>query len=151
MSRRTKILAAAAVLAVVALVLSRGSTPSEQLQALKADPLASYAPPGGTLVDTDAQNEGTALGKPVSARYSRMFKIAAGTEARALERARVAAAAAGWELQPPSKAFPDVFVADKRMPSGRVELGVTVFRDARVLPEGVTPPALLVSLRHLGR
>ena len=30
--------------------------------------MATYVPPGGTLVDTDSQNEGTTLGKPVLAR-----------------------------------------------------------------------------------
>ena len=150
MSTRTAIFVAAAAFGVLAIALARGEEPSAQLRALKADPLAAYVPPGGTLVDTDSQNEGSALGKPVSARYTRMFEIAEGTGERALEHARSAATAAGWVVGPPSRAFPDVIVADKSLPSGRVELGVTVFRDSRVLPDDVTPPALQVSLRHLG-
>ena len=68
MSTRTKILAAVAVLAVLVIVLTRGGeAPSAQLQALEGDPMASYVPPGGTLVDTVTQKEGTSLGKPVPA------------------------------------------------------------------------------------
>ncbi len=150
MSTRTKILAAAAALGVLVIVLARGEEPSAQLRALEADRMAAYVPPGGTLVDTDSQNEGTSLGKPVSARYTRMFEIAAGTGEPALDHARAAATAAGWVVHPPSRAFPNVFVADKTVPSGRVELGVALFLDSRLLPDGVTPPTLQVSLRHLG-
>ena len=91
MSTRTKILAGVAVLAVLVIVLARGEEPSAQLQALEDDPMAAYVPPGGTLVDTDSQNEGTALGKPVSASYTRMFELGAGAAARAVEHARAAA------------------------------------------------------------
>ena len=67
MSTRTKILAAVGALAFLVIVLSRGGEESSaQLQALEADPMATYVPPGGTLVDTDTQNEGTSLGKPVA-------------------------------------------------------------------------------------
>ena len=71
MSTRTKILAAVAVLAVLVIVLSRGGEESSaQLQALEDDPMAAYVPPGGTFVDTETQNEGTSLGRPVSAQYT---------------------------------------------------------------------------------
>ncbi len=150
MSTRTAILVAAAALGVLVLALARGEEPSAQLQALKADPMATYAPPGGTLVQTRSQNEGSSLGKPVSARYTRMFQIGAGTGERALERAAKAAADAGWAVGPRSTAFPDVVGADRSVPSGRIQLHVSVFRDSRILPDGVRPPALQVSLRHLG-
>jgi hypothetical protein len=114
--------------------------------------MATYAPPGGRLVDTDSQNEGSSLGKPVFARYTRMFELAPGTSGRAIGDARAAAMSAGWVPldATPSRAFPNVFVANKRLPSGRVRLGVTVFLDARVLSDDVKPPALRVSLRHDG-
>jgi hypothetical protein len=151
LSTRTKILVAAAALGVLVIALSRGE-PSSRVRALEADPMAAYVPPGGKLVDTDSQNEGSSLGKPVFARYTRMFEIAPGTADRALEDAHAAAVSAGWvPLEAtPSRAFPDVFVADKRLPSGGAHLGVTVFLDSRVLPDDVKPPALLVSLRHNG-
>jgi hypothetical protein len=148
LSTRTKILAAVAALAVLVIVLGRGGESSARLQALEADPMATYVPPGGSLVDTDSQNEGTSLGKPVSARYTRMFQLSAGKAARALEHAREAATAAGWVQVGRTDAR--VYAADKRVPSGRTELAVTLFRDSLLLPDDVKPPALLVSLRHLG-
>ena len=149
MSTRTKILAAVAALAVLVVVLSRGGDePSAQLQALEDDPMAAYVPPGGTLVDADSRNEGTSLGKPVSAQYVRMFELTAAAAAGALEHAREAAVAAGWTTteQPGERGF----VAEKRTASGRLELAVVRFRDALLLPKDVKPPALQISLRHLG-
>ena len=133
-------------------MLVRGEEPSAQLRALEADPLATYVPPGGTLVDRASQNEGSALGKPVSARVRRMFELAPGNADEALAHARAAATSAGWTLSAPSQAFPNVLVGDKRLPTGRAQLGVTVFLDSRLLGDGaeVRPPALLISLRHLG-
>ncbi len=65
-STRTKILAAVAVLAVLVIVLTRGGEESSaQLQALEDDPMAAYVPPGGTLVDTVTQKEGTSLASRV--------------------------------------------------------------------------------------
>ncbi len=154
MSTRTAIFVAAAALGVLAIALTRGGEPSTRLRALEADPMATYVPPGGRLVDTNSQSEGSTFGKPVFARYTRMFEIAPGTTDRALEGARAAAVSAGWvplDVTPSiSRAFPNVFAADKRLPSGEVHLGVTVFLDSRVLPDDVEPPALLVSLRHNG-
>ena len=149
MSTRTKILAAVGALAALVLLLSRGGEePSAQVQALQEDPMATYVPDGGTLVDTESQNEGTRLGKPVSAQYTRMFELSAAAAARALEQAREAAAAAGWT--PAEKPGERGFVAEKEASSGRLELAVVQFRDALLLPADVKPPALQVSLRHLG-
>jgi hypothetical protein len=150
LDRRTAIFAAAGVLGLVVFALVPGKEPSAQVRALEADPMARYAPPGGRLVDTDTQNEGTVLGKPVAARYARMFELPAGVAERRLRQARTAATAAGWVPLPASRAFPNVMVADKRTPAGRLQLAVTVFLDSRLLPDDVEPPALLVSLRHLG-
>jgi len=146
-STRTKILAAVAVLAVVVIVLSRGEEPSARVQGLKSDPMASYVPPGATLVDTTSQNEGTSLGKPVSASYDRMFELGADATADALAHARAAAVAAGWKV---SQEEPRAVVAEKALPSGRAELVVSLFRDSLLLPKDVTPPALQVSLRGVG-
>ena len=149
MSTRTKILAAVAVLAVVVIVLTRGGEqPSAQLQALEGDPMASYVPPGGTLVDTVTQKEGTSLGKPVPAQYARMFELNAAAAAAALDHAREAAVAAGWTRTKTSGERG--FVAEKPAASGRLELAVVRFRDALLLPAGVKPPALQISLRHPG-
>ena len=147
MSTRTKILAAVAVLAVVVIVLSRGEEPSARLQGLKSDAMASYVPPGGTLVDTKSQNEGTSLGKPVPASYNRMFELGADANADTLDHARAAAVAAGWKV---GQRDPRAFVAERTLPSGRAELVVTLFRDSLLLPKDVTPPALQIGLRGLG-
>ena len=148
MSTRTKILVAVAALAVLVLVLARGEEPSEQAQALRGDPMASYTPPGGTLIQTESQNEGTSLGKPVFARYSRLFEVR--SPARQLEQARTAATAAGWVLEDPGFELggSTSFIAAKRLATGGAELTVTLYTGARLLPRGVRPPALGVSLRH---
>ena len=56
--------------------------------------------------------------------------------------------AAGWT--PIEKPGERGFVAEKRAASGRLELAVVQFRDALLLPKDVKPPALQISLRHLG-
>jgi hypothetical protein len=148
-STRTKILAAVAALALLVIALSRGGEESgAQLQTLEGDPMAAYVPPGGTLVDTETQNEGSSLGKPVSAQYTRMFELSAAAGTGALAHAREAAVAAGWT--PRQKPAERGFVAEKRAASGRLELVVAQFRDALLLPKDVKPPALQISLRHLG-
>ncbi len=148
LTHRNTIIAAAALLGVLVIALSRGSEPSQQLQALRADTMATYVPPNGTLADTDSQNEGSALGKPVFARVGRLFELPAGTADAAFRAASDAAIASGWiEV---TSSDPSVFLADKLLADGRAELGITLFLDARVLPDGVKPPVLRVSLRHLG-
>ena len=65
----------------------------------------------------------------------------------ALGHARAAALAAGWA----EVASEDgVVAADKSLPTGGAHLGLTVFRDARILPETCGPRTLLVNLRHSG-
>ena len=145
MSTRTKILVAVAALAVLAIALGRGGEESRQVQELQDDPMASYVPPAGTLVDTETQNEGTSLGKPVPARVTRLFTVGS---AGALDDARSAAAAAGW--QPAGGAGKESFVGTKRGRSGRIALTLVLLANPRLLPDGVDPPALSVSLRRLG-
>jgi hypothetical protein len=147
-STRTKLLAAVAVLGVLVIFLARGGEPSAQLQALEDDPMASYEPPGGTLVDTDSQDEGTSLGKPVDARVTRMFQLKQSDAGGALDAARGAATDAGWAAG--ASENPRVLIAVRRLPSGRAELTVTLFEDSLLLPDAVEPPALQISLRHLG-
>jgi hypothetical protein len=148
-STRTKILAAVGALAALVLLLSRGGGESSaQLQALEDDAMASYVPPGGTLVDTDSKNEGTSLGKPVQAQLTRLFQVRAGQGQVALADAREAATADGWT--PVGPATQRAFVAEKELSEGRAGLTVTLVEDERLLPEGVKPPALSVSLRDLG-
>ena len=148
MSTRTKILAAVAALAVLVIALSRGGEPSAQLQQLQEDPMASYVPPGGTLVDSDSRGEGTSLGKRVQAQVTRLFQLPAGQGRRALADAREEAAAGGWG--PVAASTTRALVARKQLPDGRGELTVVRVEDARLLPKDVQPPALSVSLRHLG-
>ena len=145
MSTRTKILAAVAALGLLVIVLARGGgeEPSTKLQTLQDDPMATYVPPRGTLVDTDSQNEGMSLGEPVSARYSRMFELPAGTAEDALRQARAAALEAGWKEIRLDDA---TFAGERVLPSGPANLTIAIFRDARILPKDVRPPALLVNL-----
>ncbi len=148
MSARTAILAAAAALGVLAIALARSGGPSDRVRALEADPIAAYVPPGGRLVHTSSQNEGSALGKPVFARYIRMFQLTGRSSKQSFAAARTKAKASGWIAV--GKPDPHVFVADKHAPSGRIELGITLFGDPLLLPNDVKPPALLISLRHNG-
>ncbi len=150
MSTRTKILGAVAVLAVLVIVLSRGGEDSgAQLQALEADPMAAYVPPGGTLVDTESQNEGTSLGKPVPAQYTRMFEL-------------TAAAGRGSARACPCGGRGGGVDADRRSPasaalsprSGRRRAASSSPSSSSgtrsCYPTDVKPPALQISLRHLG-
>jgi len=146
-STRTKILVAVAALAVLVLALSRGGDSTSELDALEADEMGVYVPPGGMLVDTDSQTGGTVLGTPVSASYTRLFELAKADAARSLADTEAAAKRAGWRTTqaPNGRAFS----AEKRVGSARLALAVVVVKDARLLPEGVAPPALSVNLRRL--
>jgi hypothetical protein len=148
LSTRTKILAAVAALAVFVIALSRGGAPSPELQQLNEDPMASYVPPSGTLIDSESRSEGTSLGRPVDAQVTRLFQLPASQGKRALADARDDAAASGWKTvgNPSGRGF----VARKQLTDGRGELTVALVQDPRLLPEEAKPPALSVSLRHLG-
>jgi hypothetical protein len=145
-STRTKILAAVAALAVLVIVLGRGGEPSPEQQVLEDDPMASYAPRGGTLVDTDTRSAGTSLGKPVEATYTRLFELSDSASSQTLEDAQTAATAAGWTVTETAERG---FLAERSVPSGRLELAVTLVQDSVLLPDGIEPPALSVSLGHL--
>jgi hypothetical protein len=110
--------------------------------------MASYVPPGGTLIDSDSRGEGTSLGRPVQAQVTRLFQLPADRGQRALADARDEAAASGWTAvgAPTGRGF----VARKQLRGGRGELTVVLVEDARLLPKDAQPPALSVSLGHLG-
>jgi hypothetical protein len=146
-SARAKILAAVAAGGLLVLLLAQGEEPSARVEALRDDPMAGYAPPGGTLVDTESRNEGRSLGRPVPASYTRLFRLGS-DPARALEEARSAATTAGWQQLGEATAV--IFVGSKRVPSGRIALTLALVEDPNQLPEGVEPPVLSVALRHLG-
>ena len=146
MSTRTKLLVAVAALAVLVFALDRGGEPSPERNALDADPMASYAPPGGTLVDTDSGNSGTSLGKQVDATYTRLFQLGESKAPQVLPHARGAATDAGWTVTETTERG---FLAERNVPSGRLELAVTLVENALLLPDDVEPPALSVSLSHL--
>jgi hypothetical protein len=148
LSTRTKILAAVAALAVLVIALSRGGPPSPELQELQDDPMASYVPPGGALIDSDSRGEGTSLGRPVQAQVTRLFQLEAGGGKSALADARDEAAASAWTSVGTSTERG--FVARKPLADGRGELTVALIEDARLLPKDAKPPALAISLRHLG-
>jgi hypothetical protein len=144
LSTRTKILAAVAALGLLVIVLARGGEQSQERQALDDDPMASYAPPGGTLVHTDTRNAGTSLGKPVDATSTRLFELSEAPQA--LEHAQAAATTAGWRVTETTERG---FLAERSVASGRLALAVTLVQDSLLLPDDVEPPALSVSLSHL--
>jgi hypothetical protein len=146
LTTRTKILAAVAALAVLVLALSRGGDPSAERQAIDDDPMAAYQPPGGILVDTDSRNAGASLGKDVDETATRLFMLREGGASDAVEHAREAATAAGWDV---TETTDRGFLAARTVPSGRLALAVTLIRDPLLLPNDVPPPALSISLSHL--
>jgi hypothetical protein len=150
--RRTGVIAAAAVLGLVVFALVPGKERSAQVRELEADPMAQYAPIGGTLADTDVQNEGISLGRPVQAELSRLFELPSAEPKARLEHARAAAAAAGWAhaTKDFELAGALAFTATRQLSAGRGELTVAVYRRATLLPRDVEPPALRVTLRRLG-
>jgi len=113
--------------------------------------MAHYTPAGGELVDTDEQNEGTTLGKPVAARHARLVVLPAPNPERALEDALGAAEAAGWTVEEAQRGALGGLVGQgsKRLSTGTARLALTLFLDATVLPDDVRPPALRISLEHL--
>ena len=147
MSTRTKILVAVAALAVLVLALSRGDDSTPELDALEGDEMGMYVPRGGTLVDTDSQTGGTVLGMPVSASYTRLFELPEADAARALADTEATAKRAGWQTTQASGGR--AFSAEKQVGPARLALAVVLVKDARLLPEGVAPPALSVNLRRL--
>jgi hypothetical protein len=133
------------VLAGAAFVLSRGDGDSAQLRALRADPIATYSPPGARLLSTVAKPERASgsFRKPQEARHLRQFSVPAGTGGvRASRAVADAARRAGWEI---SKGILDgAFHGEKRLATGPARLKVVLGRGAQLEPS----PTLSISLKH---
>ena len=134
-----------AALGLLVIVLARGGgEPSAQRQALEHDPMASYVAPGGR---SSTPTPGTRA-RP-SASRSKPRTRGSFSCARAPRRSTAPA---------PRRPRPGTvgettergFLAERRVASGRLELAVTLIEDAQLLPDDLEPPALSVSLRHLG-
>jgi hypothetical protein len=153
MSRQAIVIAVAAALVAAATVLAGcgGSDDSAQLDALRGDPMASYEPPGGELVDSEEQSEGkTTLGKPQQAKLSRLFALSGDGE-DALDDALAAAEDAGWTFdgEPQESVGGVVGLGSRSLETGRARIAVTLYTDGTALRDDVSPPALKISLEHL--
>ena len=106
--------------------------------------MASYVAPGGR---SSTPTPGTRA-RPRQAGRSLVHAALSGApSAQALDLARAAATEAGWTVGETTERG---FLAERRVASGRLELAVTLIEDAQLLPDDLEPPALSVSLRHLG-
>ena len=154
MPRQAIVIAVAAALVAAATTFAGcggGDEDSAQLDALRADPMASYVPPGGELVDTEEQREGeTTLGKPQQAKLSRLFALSGDGE-DALDDALAAAEDAGWNLdgEPQQSVGGVVGLGSRTLETGQARIAVTLYADGSALRDDVSPPALKVSLEHL--
>ena len=135
-----------------------GALPDAALSELKEDPLATYEPPGGELVDTHEQkaDRKNFLGMPVHAQYARIFELPAGADPRReIDRALAAALAAGWQLNEGSRGVSESLGGtlavglDKLHPDGQTKsLSIIGYTDeSSYLPTNVRPPALRISLK----
>ncbi len=139
------------VLAAAAWALTRGDDdPSEQLRALQDDAMGRFEPTGGRLAATVARSEKESglLGKPAQAKYTRLFELPAATARGALRDALAAARAAGWQLATVRRGLGAT--GDRRLPTGRVILTISLAEDGTVLPDDLTPPVLSIGLTHGG-
>ena len=151
------VLGALALVAVLVGPRLVGALPDAALRELKEDPLATYEPPGGELVDTHEQkaDRKNFLGMPVYAQYARVFELPAGANPRReIDRALAAALAAGWQLNEGSRGVSEsggslAVGLDKLLPTGETTLlSVTAYtHESSYLPTNVRPPALRISLK----
>jgi hypothetical protein len=121
---------------LVAALAGCGGDGDAGLRALRDDPMATYVPPGGRLVQEDAsgaEDGGGLLGKPAEATLRRTFAV--GDADAALEAAAGAARDAGWSLEAP---LPGLGVAGRKP-------GMTV---SVSLPPGAEAPRITVALTH---
>ena len=150
MTALTRRRASAAIVAALALLTASGCGSGVELDALKDDPMASYEPPGGQLLDTRSQGAGSALGKPILARYQRWFRMPRGDPQAQLDAVLRAATDAGWDVSDdPVSRFSGSLtqLATKQLPTGPGRLSVSVF--TRGSPGGtIRGRGLVVSLHH---
>jgi hypothetical protein len=131
--------------AAVALLAAACGGGSPKLDALEADPLATYRPVGATEVErnADAESDGGQLGKPSEARAERLYTV--DDPQAAFADAVRAAQASGWTAD---STEPPAAVLSKRLPTGRATATITLLTDQTGLPDGVDPPVLAVTLTH---
>jgi hypothetical protein len=151
------VLGALALVVVLAGPRLVGALPDAALRELKDDPLATYEPPRGELVDTREQkaDRENFLGKPVFAQFTRVFELPAGANPRReVDRALAAALAAGWQLNEGSRGVSEsggslAVGLDKLLPTGEtMSANLTLYtHESSYLPSNVTPPALRISLK----
>jgi len=101
------------------------------LQALRDEPIASAAIPGGVQGELRESNSGTALGKPLRARLTRTFVAAddVGLD-ELLTNARDVAEQLGWEFEEASNGF---YFSEKSVEAGTVELDIITQDDQLVI------------------
>ena len=118
------------------------------LRSLQADPMGSYSPPGARLVRNRGEGERTGglMGKPSEAHLRRLFALPASRADAAFSDAVDAARAAGWTVEEVYSATG--VVGDKRLPSGNAYMTIIVATDRRLMPEGVQPQTIGISLGH---
>ena len=143
--------ASAGIVAALVLLAAGGCGGSSvELDALKADPMASYEPPGGELLDTRSQGASSALGKPILARYQRRFRMPRGDPQAQLDAVLRAASEAGWDVSDdPVSRFRGSLtqLATRQLPTGGARLSVSVYTNGS--PGGSIPGrGLVVSLHH---
>lgn len=144
-SRRIAVAATLVVAAAAAVILTRGGEDSSaRLDALKADPLARYSPPGARLAKQRATAESDTLGKAAPARFSRWFALPEGEGRRQFEGAVAAARAAGW--QPQVNPAGDAATGAKQLDGAAASVVIALRDDGRFLPADVPPPALTITL-----
>jgi hypothetical protein len=144
MSRRTLVVTAAAWLLLAVGGCGEGGP---QLDALRADPLADYRPPGAREVETsaDPESDGGVLGKPREARFEHLYAVT-DSPANVFDDALGAAKAAGWTVERADSGTVALLV--KNLATGRASATITLLESPAGLPEGVSPPALSIVLTH---
>jgi len=138
----------AGLIAVALLTLPGDGRSTRELRSLRADPLATYVPPGGRVVRTEAdeQRSGGFLRKATPATLRRTIEVAPGGGDAALQAATQAAQEAGWTMGRP---VPGLGVSGhRRLPTGDGTLTLSLVDDAASAPTGVQAPALGIALEH---
>lgn len=105
--------------ALVAGVLFLSLRPGPDLEALRADPMATWTPPAGHLTRSHERESGTTLGKPGYAGITRIFRTA--DPQAAVTAAQAQAHRHGWRTRWQREGY---FSAVRHVPGWRLELSV---------------------------